>query len=63
MLRTLLFVVAAATLSLALPLHSNELAPSLSTSSTSPMTCEACEDSLGMLVHEAVEAGWMGEAM
>ncbi len=63
MLRALLIIVAAVTAAHALPLHSNELAQLLSTSSSSSMTCEVCEDSLGMLVHEAVESGWMGEAM
>ena len=64
MLRVLILIATAVTVAHALPLHShNEVAPLLSASSKSPMTCEVCEESLGMLVHEAVEAGWMGEAM
>ena len=31
--------------------------------STSDVTCEFCEATIGQLVHEAVEAGWMGVAM
>jgi hypothetical protein len=58
MFRALFFVAAAISVVQALPIGSN-----LSTSLSSPMTCEVCEASLGDLVHEAVEAGWMGEFM
>jgi hypothetical protein len=31
--------------------------------SKSDVTCEVCESTIGQLVHEAAEAGWMGLAM
>jgi hypothetical protein len=63
MLRAFIFIVVAVVAAHALPLHGSQLSTLLSIPSTSPMTCEICEASLGDLVHEAVEAGWMGEAM
>ena len=63
MLRAILFIAVALSVAHALPIGNHVLAPVSPSISSSPMTCEVCEASLGDLVHEAVEAGWMGEAM
>ncbi len=63
MLRAVLFITLAISVARALPLVGRELVHALPSISGSPMSCEFCEASLGDLVHEAVEAGWMGEAM
>lgn len=63
MLRSILLIAVSVSVACALPIGSHGLASVLPAISSSPMTCEVCEASLGDLVHEAVEAGWMGEAM
>ncbi len=63
MLRAGLFIAVALSVAHALPIGNHVLAPVSPSISSSLMTCEICEASLGDLVHEAVEAGWMGEAM